>query len=141
MACLFHHSLYSPSGRIKNVERKRAVIRLREIIEALERLADVRFQYDAWVRRTVSDDPPSFNDLIADLYDTGDVRRVLSQSLAESGLTRKQHHALQTAVTAVDALLESHPSEESDEVMLQDPRWPQIRIAAGRAAKALRETD
>jgi thioredoxin-like negative regulator of GroEL len=117
------------------------MIRSKEIIEALERLADVRFQYDTWVRRTPSTDAPSFNDLIADLYDTGDVRRVLSQSPAESGLTRKQHHALQAAVTALDALLESHPSEESDEVMLQDPRWPQIRIAAGRAAKALRETE
>ncbi|MGH7660459.1 MAG: SCO4402 family protein [Vulcanimicrobiaceae bacterium] len=115
--------------------------RREEIIAALDLLADVRFQYDAWVRRTPSADAPNFNDLIADLYDTGDVRRVLGQSLAESGLTRKQHHALEAAVTALDALLESHPSEESDEVMLQDPRWPQIRIAAGRAAKALRETD
>ena len=119
------------------------MIRRNEIIDALERLADVRFQYDAWVRRTASpgNPPPSFNDLIADLYDTGDVRRILSQSLAESGLTKKQHHALQTAVSALDALLEGHPSEESDEVILQDPRWPQIRIAAGRAAKALRETE
>ena|SRR5579872_718461 len=117
------------------------MIRRQEIIEALERLADVRFQYDAWVRRTPSADAPTFNDLIADLYDTGDVRRVLGQSHAESGLTRKQHHALQAAVTALDALLESHPSEELDEVMLRDPRWPQIRIAAGRAAKALRENE
>lgn len=118
------------------------MIRRKEIVDALDRLADVRFQYDAWVRRSPSaGDPPSFNDLIADLYDTGDVRRVLSQSLAESGLTRKQHHALQNAVLALDALLEGHPSEESDEVILQDPRWPQIRIAAGRAAKALRETE
>ena len=119
------------------------MIRRNEIIVALERLADVRFQYDAWVRRSPSagDAPPSFNDLIADLYDTGDVRRVLSQSLAESSLNKKQHHALQTAVSALDALLEGHPSEESDEAILQDPRWPQIRIAAGRAAKALRETE
>lgn len=114
------------------------MIRRQEIVEALELLADVRYQYDAWVRRA-STSSSSFNDVIADLYDTGDVRRALSSPPNESGLTRKEHHALLSAVTAIDALLESHPSEESDETILQDPRWPQIRIAAGRAAKALRE--
>lgn len=117
------------------------MIRRDEIIEALERLADVRFQYDAWVRHAPSAGAHSFNDLIADLYDTGDVRRLLGQSLPESGLTPKQHHALRTVVASLDALLETHPSEESDEAILQDPHWPQIRIAAGRAVKALRETE
>ncbi|MBV8423810.1 MAG: hypothetical protein JO349_01360 [Candidatus Eremiobacteraeota bacterium] len=112
----------------------------REIIQALELLADVRFQYDAWVRRAPSH-APSFNDLIADLYDTGEVRRVLDQPLKESGLSSKEHHALASAVAAIDKLLEDHPSDETDEVILQDARWPQIRIAAGRAAKALREAE
>lgn len=115
------------------------MIRRKEIVAALELLADVRFQYDAWVRRAASTRSSSFNDVIADLYDTGDVRRALDLPLAESGLSRKEHHALQNAVSAIDALLESHPSEESDESILQDPRWPQIRIAAGRAAKILSE--
>lgn len=116
------------------------MIRRQELVAALDLLADVRFQYDAWVRKgPKAVDSPSFNDLIADLYDTGDVRNALEQPLSESGLTRKEHHALQMAVSAIDALLEDHPSEESDEAILQDPRWPQIRIAAGRAAKALRE--
>ena len=116
------------------------MIRRREIIDALELLADVRYQYDAWVRRA-SSSSTSFNDVIADLYDTGEVRRVLALPPAESGLTRKEHHALQSAVVAIDALLESHPNEESDEKILQDQRWPHIRIAAGRAAKILRENE
>ena len=116
------------------------MLRRREIVEALERLADVRYQYETWVRRR-SESSQSFNDIIADLYDTGDVRRVLSASLAESGLSRREHHALQAAVSAIDALLESHPSEESDEAILQDPRWPHIRISAGRAAKILSENE
>ena len=116
------------------------MIRRQEIIDALELLADVRYQYDTWVRRA-STSSSSFNDVIADLYDTGEVRQALSAPLSESGLTRKEHHALQSAVAAIDALLEGHPSEESDEKILQDSRWPQIRIAAGRAAKILREND
>lgn len=115
------------------------MLRRREIIEALDLLADVRFQYDAWVRRIPSEHAPSFNDVIADLYDTGEVRRALGQPLSESGLTRKEHHALTTVVETIDALLEDHPSTDSDEVILQDARWPGIRIAAGRAAKSLRE--
>ena len=119
----------------------RIVIRRAEIIQALERLADVRWQYDAWVRRASTKYSGSFNDVIADLFDTGDVRAVLSQPLSKSGLTSKEHHALESAVKAIDALLEDHPSDEPDEVILQDSRWPQIRIAAGRAAKALRESE
>jgi hypothetical protein len=110
-----------------------------EIINALDLLADVRFQYDTWVRRVPSQVAQSFNDLIADLFDTGDVRGLLALSLRESGLTSQEHHALQNAVTIIDKLLEDHPSDESDEAILQDSRWPQIRIAAGRAAKILRE--
>ena len=110
-----------------------------EIIQALELLADVRFQYDTWVRHAPSHVAHSFNDLIADLYDTGDVRGLLAQPLKTSGLTSKEHHALANAVAVIDKLLEDHPSEESDEAILQDSRWPQIRIAAGRAAKILRE--
>jgi hypothetical protein len=115
------------------------VTRRSEIIRALERLADVRFQYDAWVRHVPMQFAASFNDLIADLYDTGDVRRLLSVPLSESGLTPRAHHALQNVVSLLDALLEDHPSDEPDDVILQDARWPQIRIAAGRAAKILRE--
>ena len=110
-----------------------------EIISALELLADVRFQYDTWVRHVPSQVAQSFNDLIADLYDTGDVRGLLALPLKDTGLTTKEHHALVNAVTIIDKLLEDHPSEETDEAILQDSRWPQIRIAAGRAAKALRE--
>jgi hypothetical protein len=115
------------------------MIRRAEIIQALERLADVRWQYDAWVRRAPSKYSGSFNDVIADLFDTGDVRALLERPISNSGLTSKEHHALDSAVKAIDALLEDHPSDEPDEVILQDSRWPQIRIAAGRAAKALRE--
>ncbi len=110
-----------------------------EIINALELLADVRFQYDTWVRHIPSQVAQSFNDLIADLYDTGDVRSLLTLPPRDSGLTSKEHHALQSAVTIIDKLLEDHPSGESDEAILRDSRWPQIRIAAGRAAKILRE--
>jgi hypothetical protein len=110
-----------------------------EIINALELLADVRFQYDTWVRHVPSQVAQSFNDLIADLYDTGDVRGLLALPSKDSGLTSKEHHALVNAVTIIDKLLEDHPSDESDEAILQDALWPQIRIAAGRAAKILRE--
>lgn len=115
------------------------MIRRREIIDALDLLADVRFQFDVWVRGGSSTAGSSFNDLIADLYDTADVRGALASPLSESGLTQKEHRALQNAIAALDALLEDHPSDEPDEVILQDRRWPQIRILAGRAAKALRE--
>jgi hypothetical protein len=110
-----------------------------EIIKALELLADVRFQYDTWVRHAPSQIAPSFNDLIADLYDIGDVRGLLARPVKTSGLTSKEHHALANAVAIIDKLLEDHPSDETDEAILQDSRWPQIRIAAGRAAKILRE--
>ena len=116
------------------------VMRRAEIIAALERLADVRWQYDTWVRRARTSYSGSFNDVIADLYDTGDVRRLLAQPLSESGLSGKEHHALEAAVKIIDALLEDHPSDEPDEAILQDSRWPQIRIAAGRAAKVLQES-
>jgi hypothetical protein len=112
-----------------------------EIINALELLSDVRFQYDTWVRHVPSPVAQSFNDLIADLYDTGDVRGLLAPPLKDSGLTSKEHHALQSAVTIIDKLLEDHPSGETDEAILHDSRWPQIRIAAGRAAKILRESE
>lgn len=112
-----------------------------EIIKALELLADVRFQYDTWVRHASSQFGQSFNDLIADLYDIGDVRGLLAQPLKTSQLTTKEHHALANAVEIIDNLLEDHPSDETDEAILQDSRWPQIRIAAGRAAKILRETE
>lgn len=115
------------------------MIRRAELIQALERLSDVRWQYDVWVRRAPNKFSGSFNDVIADLFDTGDARGLLAQPLSKSGLTSKERHALESAVTAIDALLEDHPSNEPDEVILQDARWPQIRIAAGRAAKALRE--
>ena len=117
------------------------MIRRAELIQALERLSDVRWQYDAWVRRAPGTHSGSFNDVIADLFDTGDARGLLAQPLSQSGLTSKEHHALDSAVKAIDALLEDHPSDETDEVILQDARWPQIRIAAGRAAKVLRESD
>lgn len=122
------------SSRVNSTLQRRS-----EIISALELLADVRFQYDTWVRHVPSPVAQSFNDLIADLYDTGDVRRLLALALHESQLTTKEHHALQNAVTIIDKLLEDHPSDETDEAILQDSRWPQIRIAAGRAAKILRE--
>ena len=77
--------------------------------------------------------------MIADLYDTGDVRGLLTQPVKTSGLTSKEHHALANAVAIIDKLLEDHPSDETDEAILKDSRWPQIRIAAGRAAKILRE--
>jgi len=93
------------------------------------------------VRHVPSDVAHSFNDLIADLYDTGDVRRLLALPLRDSGLTRKEHHALASLVTVIDKLLEDHPSDETDEAILQDSRWPEIRIVAGRAAKVLREND
>jgi hypothetical protein len=115
------------------------LLRRTEIIKALELLADVRFQYDTWVRNVPAQAAQSFNDLIADLYDIGDVRRVLAEPIKTSGLTSKEHHALANAVAVIDKLLEDHPSEESDEAILKDSRWPQIRIAAGRAAKILRE--
>jgi hypothetical protein len=116
------------------------MIRRREMIEALDLLADVRFQYDIWVRGGSSAAGSSFNDLIADLYDTAEVREALKAPLSESGLAQKEHRALENAIVALDALLEDHPSDEPDEVILQDRRWPQIRILAGRAAKTLRES-
>ncbi|HMS93167.1 MAG TPA: hypothetical protein PKD28_02145 [Candidatus Saccharibacteria bacterium] len=106
----------------------------KNIIEAIEDIADEDFQRTAWFG--LSDKVSSPEEVYAILLYDFIFEDFLK--LKENGLTESQKEACYKLIDALDAYPSHSSSLPSPELMIDDPEWEAVRVVARRCLEELR---